>query len=96
MSAYDSWLESPVQDAIAHTESFNDFIAITCERLWHDDDVLADGLTDALYDPRTRNTIIALVRAGDMLAAMKLMHDHATTTYITEAAEVAAEKEFYQ
>ena len=95
MNAYEARIDRPVYDAIDHDEAERDFIESITRKLGADDDVIADGLSDALYDPRTRRHILKLYRAGDRLAAMDLMCKHAETTYINEQAELAAVREFH-
>ena len=95
MNAYEARIDRHVYDAIDHEEAERDFIESVTRKLGADDDVLADGLSDALYDRRTRRQILKLIRAGDRLEAMNVMHTHATTTYINEQAELAAAREFH-
>jgi DNA-binding GntR family transcriptional regulator len=95
MGAYEARIDRSVYDAIDREEAERDFIESVTRKLTADDDVIADGLSDALYDPRTRRHILKLYRAGDRLAAMDLMCQHAETTYINEQAELASIKEFH-
>lgn len=94
MSAFEARTDHAIADHYDRVDRYDDFMESMTRRLGADDDTLADGMSDALYDPRTRTQVLQLVRSGDLLAAMTIIRDHAQTTYIIEQAEVAALKEF--
>lgn len=94
MSLYEDRIDRPVADHYADTERYQARIEAVTGRLSRDEDVLIEGLGDALY--HKREEILAALRGGDLLEAMRVMHAHATTTYITDSAETIVEKEFYQ
>lgn len=93
MSAFESRIDMSVADHYDACDRREEFIDVVTRRMGADDDVLIEGLSDALYDRRTGPTVIRLVRSGDLLAAMQMMKTHAETTYINESAESLADKE---
>lgn len=93
MSAYEHRIDGPVFDRIEHDEAVADFISTTETQLIADDDIYAEGLSDACFDLRTAARVVSLFRAGDLLRAAEIMRDH-VQTYVSERAEVKAEKEF--
>jgi hypothetical protein len=93
MSAYEARIDNAVCDAFDHEEAVADFIALTETQLLADSETFAEGLSDALFDPRTCNQIVSLFRNGDLLRAAELMRDH-VPTYVAEKAETKADKEF--
>jgi hypothetical protein len=93
MSAYEDRIDGPVFDRIEQAEIGADFIATTEAQLLADDDVYAEGLSDACFDVRTASQVVALFRAGDLLRAAQIMRDH-VQTYVSERAEVKADEVF--
>lgn len=93
MSAYEARIDGSCYDAFDHEDAVRDFIATTETQLLADDETFAEGLSDALFDPRTCNQIVALFRDGDLVRAAELMRDH-VPTYVAEKAEIKADKEF--
>ena len=93
MSAYEVRIDRSTYDAFDHEQQVSDFIAMTETQLLADDTTFAEGLSDALFDPRTCNRIVALFRDGDLVRAAELMRDH-VPTYVAEKAETKADKEF--
>lgn len=93
MSAYEERIDRQVFDAFDHEALVRDFIATTETQLLGDDETFAEGLSDALFDPRSCSQIVALFREGDLLRAAQLMRDH-VPTYVAEKAETKADKEF--
>lgn len=93
MSAYEARIDRACYDAFDREDVVRDFIATTETQLLADDETFAEGLSDALYDPRTSRQIVALFRDGDLIRAAQLMRDH-VPIYVAERAETKADREF--
>lgn len=73
-------------DSEATKEFAMEWVASRVRALQADDDILLEAMADAMSDPRTRFDIAKLVRAGDLLQAMTVVHNY-IPTYIAERAD---------